>query len=60
MSARPLTVDDWGRVVCQVRGCDEPSVPWGITLDVDDAEVEVALCRRHEGVVAGVRPLDAA
>ncbi len=40
-----------GYLICQARGCDEPATPWAIVLPVDDVEIEVLLCRRHEGAL---------
>jgi hypothetical protein len=41
--------DAQGRPVCQVAGCEEPAVPWGITYDFGHLQVWLQLCRRHEG-----------
>lgn len=46
--------DRAGRLICQVRGCNEPAAPWAIVIDSDDLEIEVVLCRRHEGALFGV------
>jgi len=48
-----MRLRDWaGRDVCQVRGCDEPAMPWGVIIDVDEyVVVEVLLCRRHDGLL---------
>jgi len=45
-----------GRYVCQVVGCDEPAEPWGRVVDVDELEIEVVLCRRHERESSGMPP----
>lgn len=43
-----VRTDYAGREVCQVLGCDEPAQPWGYVFDVDDVEILIGLCRRHE------------
>jgi hypothetical protein len=44
-------------VLCQVRGCGEYALPYGIEIEIDDVEIELRLCRRHERAAVGSQPL---
>jgi hypothetical protein len=43
-----------GRNECQVRGCNEPAMPWATIVDLDDElPTEIYFCRRHELIYSG-------
>lgn len=44
---------DDGRAECQVVGCDAPAQAYGVTFEMDDVEIELRLCRRHEADLYG-------